>query len=353
MMILGVMLLGLPLAGVYLAGLPVIRYLEFPPRTRYIVHAPFAWPVFMAYLAFIGSITMPLVVTCIHFVRKHGAKSKVRGNFPWWGWIGVVCGAIFWTLAWSRFAWFAQLQPHTFTPLWLSFIVVINALSVKQSGRCLMLDRPGYFLMLFPASAAFWWFFEYLNRFVQNWHYVGVQYDSLRYACYATLSFSTVLPAVLSAREWLLGFAWIEKGFKSTLPIGLNKPKWVAVAILALAGFGLAGIGVWPDILFSLLWVSPVLIIMALQVLNNESHIFSNIACGDWRVVVASALAALFCGFFWELWNIFSLAKWEYTIPYVDGLHIFEMPLLGYAGYLPFGLECSVVGNLLAFPKLK
>jgi hypothetical protein len=24
------------------------------------------------------------------------------------------------------------------------------------------------------------------------------------------------------------------------------------------------------------------------------------------------------------------------------------MPLLGYAGYLPFGLECAVVGSLLA-----
>ena len=24
-------------------------------------------------------------------------------------------------------------------------------------------------LMLFPVSAAFWWFFEYLNRYVWNW----------------------------------------------------------------------------------------------------------------------------------------------------------------------------------------
>jgi hypothetical protein len=43
------------------------------------------------------------------------------------------------------------------------------------------------------------------------------------------------------------------------------------------------------------------------------------------------------------LWNWHSLAKWVYTVPGVERWHIFEMPLLGYAGYLPFGLECLIV----------
>jgi hypothetical protein len=51
----------------------------------------------------------------------------------------------------------------------------------------------------------------------------------------------------------------------------------------------------------------------------------------------------LICGFFWELWNWKSLAKWIYTVPFVERWHVFEMPLLGYAGYLPFGLECLLV----------
>ena len=62
---------------------------------------------------------------------------------------------------------------------------------------------------------------------------------------------------------------------------------------------------------------------------------------------MTSALAALFCGFFWELWNTWSLAKWEYAIPLVQRFELFEMPLLGYAGYLPFGLECAVAGDIL------
>ena len=58
---------------------------------------------------------------------------------------------------------------------------------------------------------------------------------------------------------------------------------------------------------------------------------------------VASASAALVCGFFWEMWNYWSEARWQYDIPYVGQFHVFEMPLLGYAGYLPFGLMCATV----------
>jgi hypothetical protein len=47
------------------------------------------------------------------------------------------------------------------------------------------------------------------------------------------------------------------------------------------------------------------------------------------------------------MWNFFSLAKWQYSIPYVHRFLVFEMPILGFAGYLPFGLECTVAGDVL------
>ncbi len=40
------------------------------------------------------------------------------------------------------------------------------------------------------------------------------------------------------------------------------------------------------------------------------------------------------------MWNYCSLAKWKYCIPYVHRFQLFEMPVLGYMGYLPFGLLC-------------
>ena len=79
----------------------------------------------------------------------------------------------------------------------------------------------------------------------------------------------------------------------------------------------------------------------------KERHILTEMGAGDWRGAVAVVLAAIFCGFFWEMWNYFSLSKWKYSVPLVHRFEIFEMPILGYAGYLPFGLECIVVGAAL------
>lgn len=344
---LAIILLGLPLFGVILAGLPLRQYLEFPPETRYVIHAPFSWTAFAVYGLFILAVVIPVLIKALKGLKTYGTNRFHACSFPWWGWVGVAIGLIAWTLAWTRFSWFTGFQRYTFTPLWLSFILAINALTYRRKGHCMMLDRPGIFLLLFPTSAVFWWFFEYLNRFVQNWHYVGVHFSPWAYVLHATLSFSTVLPAVLGSQEWILGSPWIEKGFNGVLPLAFARSKFLSWGLLILSIAGLAVIGIWPNFLFPLLWVSPLLTIASLQILTGKGHILVDIAHGDWRLVISSALAALFCGWFWEMWNYFSLAKWEYIVPYVHRYQIFEMPILGYAGYLPFGLECAVIGEIL------
>jgi len=348
MIILASMLIGLPFLGILWAGFPVERYLEFPPVTRYIHHAPFSWPVFFLYAAFIAVVILSFAVA--GFRKKHLTDTSQKNAvcaYPWWGWLAIFCGGFAWLMAWTRFAWFSAFQPHTFTPLWLSLIVSVNALTYRQTGRCLMIHRTGFFLLLFLFSALFWWFFEYLNRFVQNWYYIGKQFGPWGYFWYATLPFSTVLPAVLSMQEWMQGFGWIHSRYHRLAPIRVGRPKALSIAVLLASGLGLAGIGIWPDILFSLLWISPLLIIVSLDCLTDSPHVLSGLARGDWVLVISSAIAALFCGLLWETWNFYSFAKWKYSIPFVQRFHIFEMPLLGYAGYLPFGVECLAVGRLI------
>jgi hypothetical protein len=63
--------------------------------------------------------------------------------------------------------------------------------------------------------------------------------------------------------------------------------------------------------------------------------------------VLALGIGCLICSFFWEMWNFYSYPKWIYQIPFVDFLHIFEMPLLGYGGYLPFALELFALYHLV------
>jgi hypothetical protein len=342
------MVIGLPMMGLVIAGRPIAPYLEIPPRTQYVAHAPFSWPVFGAYAIGITALVFPLVLRAIKGLKNDATMDHGPHPFPWWGWGGILLGLISWTLAWTRFSWFCPFQHHTFTPLWLAYIITINALAYRRSGHCLMIDRTALFLFLFPVSALFWWIFEYLNRFVQNWYYLGGEWRALEYICYATIPFSTVLPAVMGTMEWVTTWEWPSRSFRHFLPLPCRHPKAVATGVIILATGGLTAIGIFPNHLFPLLWISPLLMVVALQTLFGKAHILSDIRHGNWHPVIAWAVAALICGFFWEMWNIYSLAKWRYSIPFVDRFRLFEMPILGYAGYLPFGLECAVISRLIA-----
>jgi hypothetical protein len=346
---LAVLLTGLPLLGAALAEKDIAPYLRFPPATAFVVHAPFSWLVFCAFALATGASVAPFIYRLSRATATAAVPvARGRSPFPWWGWLGGVIVALAWWLAWTRFPWFAPLQAFTFSPVWLGYILVVNALTSARTGRCLLRDRPGYFLALFPLSAGFWWSFEYLNRFVQNWYYVGgAAFTPWEYFWYATLPFATVLPAVLSTRELLASLPWLSRGLETAWRIHLSRPKLVAATVLLLAGTGLTAIGVWPEILYPALWLAPLLLITALQAIAGEPTIFEPLYRGDWSRLWQAALAALVCGFFWELWNYKSLVHWQYSVPFVQRFRLFHMPLLGYAGYLPFGLECLALASLL------
>lgn len=345
------LLVGLPLLGIVVAGRDPMPYLEFPPLTRYVEHAAFSW----AWFCFFGLIDLLLIgwlLWAVFWGQKRKSQTiDTTGDgcvFPWWGVVGLGICLIFWFLAWTRFTWFQRLQMHTFQPIWAGFILAINAFSVKRSGSCLMLRRPLRFILLFPVSAAFWWFFEYLNRFVQNWYYTGIEgLGAGQYAFFSSLAFATVLPGVFSMIDLLLTVPALGTGLTRCRPINLPSAAWIPLAALTLLSVGLALIGIYPDQLFALLWVSPLIIILSIQRLTGRRPLLYPLRGGDWRPLVVPALAALTCGFFWEMWNFFSLARWTYTIPFVERFFVFEMPILGFGGYLPFGLACLVVGTLV------
>jgi hypothetical protein len=344
---LAAMLLGLPSLGITLTGGDISAYLEFPPVTHFIPKAPFSASVFTMLAIAILLTTVSLCFLCLHALMK--AKPKpVIARFPWWGWLGGSVLAGFWIIAWNQFDWARMFQEHTFFPLWAGYIISINALTFHRTGSCMLTQRPWYFLALFPVSAGFWWFFEYLNRFVQNWHYTGTLYGPFQYFMLASLAFSTVLPAVLGTKEYLLSFSWLNTSFGFSIPVLIRQPKIAAGVILALSAVGLGLLGVYPDYLFPLLWVSPLIFIVSLKTLYGEKHLLHIATVENQRQLMAAMLAALICGFFWEMWNYFSLVKWHYQIPLVDCCHLFEMPVLGYSGYLPFGLECAVIGESVA-----
>lgn len=349
LLILPVLLIGLPLCGVWLfVDRPLSVYFDFPPEPGMVDHAPFSWPVFIALAAFIACGLLPFIVRGIRsFRQERRAEKGAAGCFPAWGWAAILLCIAAWVLAWTRFEWFSGFQAYPFPFLWIGYILSVNALVCKRTGTCLMVEKTGLFLSLFPASAVFWWFFEYLNRFVLNWYYINVDmFEPWQYVVYASVCFATVLPAVLSTAELLQSFSFFKRAYKNFIFIQPGRPRLAAAAVLSIAAAALFALGIFPNLLFPLLWVSPLLIIICLQVLAGHDNILSPVRQGDWGRIVSFAAAALVCGFFWEMWNFYSLAKWEYSIPFVHGFTVFEMPIPGYSGYLPFGLECAAVGDI-------
>lgn len=356
-----VLVLGLPLLGVLWAGEPLGRYLEFPPRTSYVQHEPFSWPVFVALSLLIaltvGSILSRVVKAHLRrpsFPSQHSSlkPQQSRSPFPYWGWLAIGWTGLWWIIAWTRIPWLAIVQEQTFTPLWLGYIVIVNASTFTRTSRCMMLHRPRYFLTLFPLSAAFWWLFEYLNRFVQNWYYLGIaEMSALEYFFRATIPFSTVLPAVIGTAEWLTSHPTMSTKQDWFQPVHVPSVKPASWCVLIVSCVGLLGIGLWPNYLFPLVWIGPLLLVVSLQALAGRRTILSPLAQGDCRSIWVPAVAALICGILWELWNWKSLAHWEYAIPFVHRYQLFEMPVLGYAGYLPFGLECVVIADLCLSPR--
>ncbi|NIR28818.1 MAG: hypothetical protein GWN84_05770, partial [Gammaproteobacteria bacterium] len=340
-LILVALLGGPPLLGAWLTGRPLERYLRFPPELPATPVPGFDWMYFALLCALLLAVVGPVIARLFEAGRGAAVTRRPARAFPAWGWLGVAMVAAGWVLAWNRFAWFAPMQQHTFAPLWVGYIVVVNALAAQRTGRCMLADHTRDYLLLFPLSALFWWFFEYLNRFVGNWYYVGIDgFGPWEYALFATISFSTVLPAVVATRDWLASFPRLYAGLERFRPVPPAASHAVATAALVLGVAGLAGLAVWPTQLFPLVWMGPLLVVVALQTLAGEDNVLSSLSRGDWRPLWLPALAALLCGFFWEMWNIRSLAHWEYAIPYTHRFQIFEMPLLGYAGYLPFGITC-------------
>ncbi len=337
----------IPILGVFLDDQSVQKYLEFPPMTKYVQHLGFSKAIFFI----IALVDLALIVSLIRALWRGKSShcllySKACPPFPWWGWFGLLFCGISWLLAWNRFDWFASFQHHTFIMLWVSYVIVVNAIVFKRSGSCPALQYPVGYVLLFPVSAVFWWLFEYFNRFVQNWYYIGIEgFTKGEYIVFATISFSTVLPAVFVTRSLLLTFETIDN-LKNGRSFQLRYEKSIAVFFLVLSIASLFLIGVFPSLLFPFLWVSPLLILEALLVLSDHDSLLTSLKKGNWQNIVASATAALICGFFWEMWNVYSLSKWEYSLPFVNQFHIFAMPFLGYVGYLPFGVECTRISDI-------
>lgn len=70
-----------------------------------------------------------------------------------------------------------------------------------MAGTSLLRRMRWSFLWLFVISVPMWWFFEYMNSIVQNWHYVFAHPISIL----QTLKISPAMAAGVTKRLWEMG----------------------------------------------------------------------------------------------------------------------------------------------------
>lgn len=247
--------------------------------------------------------------------------------------IGLALIAIWWVIAWNDFG---RISTFYFFPLWLGYILTVDGLVLARTGTSPLVRAGWKYPVFFVMSAPFWWFFEGINHFLGNWIYLTPEgYGWFGRWVLGTLSFTTVIPAVLTTTE---------------LVSTIGKPRWRrwlvidpsrrGLVLIHLSGWVmLIAMLIWPDYLFPLCWISVFLILDPLARFAGRTTVSSFAARGDWRPIFNLGAGALVCGWFWEMWNIRAMPKWIYDVPHVGFLKVWEMPILGYGGYIPFAFE--------------
>ena len=258
------------------------------------------------------------------------------------GWIGILFILIFWYLNWNLEGLRTQIL---FFPLWFGYILTIDAIVFYRKNTSLLTRSKKNFALLFLISAPAWWIFELMNWQTQNWFYEGKQFfTDVEYAILATISFSTVMPAVFETTELVGTFKRINnfKKHKIFTPSKSTINKFLLTGIIMLAL-----VIIFPQYFYYFEWAAVYFILEPINYKLKNRTLFDYTIKGNWSPIAALAIGTLICGFFWEMWNYFSYPKWIYDTPMVNFLHVFEMPLLGYIGYIPFSLELFAIYNFI------
>ena len=201
---------------------------------------------------------------------------------------------------------------------WAGVLVALDGLARWRRGAS-PLRTLGDWVAAGAASVLFWDVFELVNLRLRNWEYVGVSPDPWASSVFALVSFATVLPA---AR---LGFAQL-RGAEPRPSDAWRRGK-------AAAGLGLLGVALaFPRHAFPLAWI------FLWPVCASLARV---------RVPLKAMALGLPLGLVWEALNFRCARGWVYSIPWFDRPKLFEMPLPGYLGYLPFALECAAALALL------
>ena len=237
------------------------------------------------------------------------------------------------------------------TPIaWSGFIIFADAIVWRARGHSWIRSAPREFIALAAASILLWVVFEGFNLIIRNWYYTGLpESAALRYFGYAW-SFATIWPAIFIGAELAAvargaggsGRAGESSGSDearaSALP-ALPALLSVAAGALMLASPFLTSPSV-ARYLAAPVWLGFILLLDPINARLGGESLWRDWRAGRADRVINLSLSGILCGVLWEFWNYWSRAKWHYSVPIMEHLKVFEMPVPGYLGFPAFALEC-------------
>jgi len=258
----------------------------------------------------------------------------------------------------SEAATVAGIEPFASwnTPIaWTGFIIFADAVVYRARGNSWMRSSPREFAALCLVSIPLWLVFESFNLLLRNWHYVGLPENAVLRTFGYAWSFATIWPAIFEASELIsvLRAEWAGRERLRPRFAAAGQPSHPAhPAHPAHRGFALPTLGalmlvspflVAPAVaryLAAPVWLGFVLLLDPINAVRGEESLQRDWRAGQFNRTINLVLSGFLCGGLWELWNYWAHAKWHYTVPIMENLKVFEMPLPGYLGFPPFALEC-------------
>lgn len=232
-----------------------------------------------------------------------------------------------------------------FNFVWWPFILVLDSLNFRWTKSSPLSQSVRRFLFMAYISVGVWLVFELFNLRLRNWSYHSLPPSFfLRWTGYF-VAFASVVPAM---QELSLFFQHLFR--KKNLAFFRIKTKPVILKLYVCLGilFILLSL-VWPRIFFPLVWLCFIFIFEPINFWLNNKTVLSDFKRGKGNTFWSWIFAGLTAGILWEFWNFWAGSHWEYSLLYFNFGRIFQMPVLGYLGFLPFAIEVFSIFAFLEF----
>ena len=241
-----------------------------------------------------------------------------------------------------------------FTPIvWTGYVLFIDAVTARFTGRSYLTTDRVEGLLVALTSIACWWLFELYNspRFWRGgvhaeglwWRYHGLEPNLFLRRVGYDWAFATIFPAMFLTAATLRATIFRRARVRAWRPPPAALRFLVAIGAIGVV-VPLVVVSTW---LVPLVWIGWVLMLEPLNYRRGRPSWLADLASGDASRLFGLLASGVVCGVLWELWNYWAATRWTYAVPYLGGIKVFEMPVLGYLGFPPFALEAYAMYHWL------